>query len=185
METPDSIIYFTPDGKVQVLDKKTGEVKTFNLTGKPFVDENGNIVIPTDKGNLVVKTGVNDKGQPIINIGGAGVPQQEGVLEAAKGPGGIFTFNPSTGAITVYNGQDLPLDPRFSSQGLGFTGTQGGTVGIPAENPFIPPHAPSDEGTERKTSLNLPAWPVEQPLLFAIMLSLVLIGVIAVRRTNS
>jgi hypothetical protein len=183
LETPDKIIYMTPDGKLKIFDKNTGEVQTFDLTGTPYRDANGNIVFPTDQGLVTIGTGVNDKGQPIINIMGPGGLSSEGALEAAKGPGGIFTFNPSTGAITVYNGQDLPMDPRFSSQGLGFVGSNGGTVGIPADNPFSLPPAPSDAGLQRNTSLILPAWP-EQPFWFAAMLLLVLVGVIAVRTTR-
>lgn len=179
-ETPNGTYYIRDDGTIQYVDKKTGQVQNFKLTGSPYTDANGNIVFPTDKGNISFNPGLNDKGQPVINVNGAGI-KDEGALEAAKGPGGIFTFNPSTGAITVYNGQDLPMDPRFASQGLGFVGGPDGTHGIPADNPFVLPPV-TDQGLERNSqkSLLLPSWPEELPL-FALMLSAILVGVLFVR----
>ncbi len=178
-ETPDKIFYLTEDGKLRVIDKKTGQAQDFKITGQPFTDANGNVVFPTDKGNIAFGTGLNAQGQPIINVNGAGL-KDSGILEAAKGPGGIFTFNPSTGAITVYNGQDLPMDPRFATQGISFVGTPEGTRGIPAVNPFSLP--PSDDGSfqRRRSNLTLPAWPTEA-VWFAAMLGVLLIGVLFVR----
>ncbi len=179
-ETPNGTYYIRDDGTIQYVDKKTGQAQTFKLTGSPYTDANGNIVFPTDKGNISFNPGINDQGQPVINVNGAGI-KDAGTLDAAKGPGGIFTFNPSTGAITVYNGQDLPMDPRFASQGLGFVGTPGGTVGMPADNPFVLPPV-TDQGLSRNSqnSLLLPSWPTELPL-FAVMLAAVLMGVLFVR----
>ncbi|MFH1056207.1 MAG: hypothetical protein V1717_00165 [Candidatus Micrarchaeota archaeon] len=179
LETPDAIYYFTDDGKLKRIDKKTGEVQEFDITGKPKSDGAGGVIFPTDKGDITIRPGLNDQGQPIINVNGAGL-KDEGVLEAAKGPGGIFTFNPSTGAITVYNGQDIPMDPRFATQGMGFVGTAEGTRGIPAENPFVLPPETDDSGFERRPTLSLPSWP-SQALWFSLMMAMILVGVIAVR----
>ncbi|MEM4255333.1 MAG: hypothetical protein QXR53_03320 [Candidatus Norongarragalinales archaeon] len=179
LETPDKIYKFNPDGTLTITDKKTGATETFKITGQPFTDANGNVVFPTDKGNISFGTGLNAQGQPIINVNGPGF-KDSGLLEAAKGPGGIFTFNPSTGAITVYNGQDLPMDPRFASQGMSFIGTPEGTRGVPGTNPFALP--PADDGSfqRRRQNLLLPSWPADA-LWFAAMMGVLLAGVLFVR----
>ncbi|HIH20753.1 TPA: hypothetical protein HA244_05795 [Candidatus Micrarchaeota archaeon] len=182
LETPDSI-YYLFDNTLRKIDKATGQQQDFHLTGSPTTGPDGSIIFPTDKGPITIKPGVDDKGQPIITVNGPGF-KDEGPLESAKGPSGIFTFNPSTGAITVYNGQDIPMDPRFATQGMGFTGTPDGTVGLPTQNPFLLPPAPSDDGFNRKTSLSLPAWP-ENPVYFTLMLGIVLVGIAFVRRKHS
>lgn len=179
-DTPTGTYYIRDDGTIRFVDKKTGQVQDFKITGQPFTDANGNIVYPTDKGNISFKPGIGDSGQPVININGAGL-KDSGTLEAAKGPGGIFTFNPSTGAITVYNGQDIPMDPRFATQGINFAGGADGTHGTPAQNPFVLPPAATDDGFQRKNNgLILPAWP-EQAIWFTAMLGLILVGVMLVR----
>ncbi|MBS3070401.1 hypothetical protein J4220_02745 [Candidatus Micrarchaeota archaeon] len=179
IETPDKIYKFNPDGTLTITDKKTGATETLKITGAPTTDANGNVVFPTDKGSVAFGTGLNAQGQPIININGGGL-KESGTLEAAKGPGGIFTFNPSTGSITVYNGQDLPMDPRFATQGMSFVGTPEGTRGVPAVNPFA--LSPQDDSSfqRRKQSLLLPSWPAEA-LWFAAMLGIVMLGVLFVR----
>ena len=179
IETPDKIYKFNPDGTLTITDKKTGATEVLKITGAPTTDANGNVVFPTDKGSVAFGTGLNAQGQPIININGAGL-KDSGTIEAAKGPGGIFTFNPSTGSITVYNGQDLPMDPRFASQGMSFVGTPEGTRGVPGTNPFA--SSPTDDSAfqRRKSSLVLPAWPTEA-LWFSAMLGIIMLGVLFVR----
>jgi len=183
LETPDYAYWFTTDenGKpvLEVRNKKTGEVQQFPITGDMTRDANGNLVIPTEKGPITLNVGTNPQtGNPQLSVEGPGW-KDLGDLLAAKGTGGIMTFNPSTGAITVYNGQDIPLNPDFASKGMGFSGTPEGTQGIPSNNPFGQNRYGT--GTEtRTTPISLPSWP-ENVLLAIAMLFAILGGVAVVR----
>ncbi|MFH0834805.1 MAG: hypothetical protein V1881_00485 [Candidatus Micrarchaeota archaeon] len=176
-ETADKIYRITPDGKLQVIDKKTGAVTEYNTTGKPYNDANGNIVVPTDKGDFRFNIGL-DKGQPTLGVTGPDGLKELAALLAAKGEQGILTFNPSTGAINVYNGQDIPMNSEFSSKGIGFSAdANGNTRGVPIDNPFS---VSGGGNTAVGSGLNLPSWPEELPLA-ALMLMVILGGVLAVR----
>ncbi|PIO06610.1 hypothetical protein COT29_00280 [Candidatus Micrarchaeota archaeon CG08_land_8_20_14_0_20_59_11] len=176
-ETADKIYRITPDETLQVIDKKTGEVTEYNMTGKPSTDSEGNIVIPTDKGDFKFNIGL-DKGQPTLSASGPDGLKELAALLAAKGEQGILTFNPSTGAINVYNGQDIPMNSEFASKGVGFVSdANGNTRGVPIDNPFS---VSGGSSYPAGAGLNLPSWPDELPLA-ALMLAVILAGVLAVR----
>ncbi|VVB68383.1 Uncharacterised protein [Candidatus Norongarragalina meridionalis] len=176
-ETADKIYRLTPDGKLQVIDKKTGAVTEYNTTGKPYNDGNGNIVVPTDKGDFKFNVGLTN-GQPTLGVTGPDGIKELAALIAAKGEQGILTFNPSTGAINVYNGQDIPMNSDFASKGVGFmSDANGNTRGVPIDNPFS---VGGGSSTPTVSGLNLPSWPEELPLA-ALMLIAILGGVLAVR----
>ncbi|MBI5036732.1 hypothetical protein HZC09_05305, partial [Candidatus Micrarchaeota archaeon] len=176
-ETKDHIYYITPDGKLRVMDKKTGTSSEYNLTGQPYQDGN-QIVIPTDSGPLRL-TLSNDNGVPTLQAQGLGLDELLPLL-TARGQNGILTFNPSTGAINVYNGQDIPMNPAFAEKGIGFTGNDdGSSQGVPMNNPFTQ-SASTGTTTDNTPKLSLPAWPTDLAALLFVMLAL-LGAVVAVR----
>ena len=177
LETDDHIYYF--DGEnLRVIDKNTGEATDYAITGREDLG-NGQYAFDTDQGQF--RFGFDmENGQPMLSAEGPNGLNEVLALLAARGDDGILTFNPSTGAINVYNGQDIPLSPEFASKGISFMGDENGrTRGVPANNPFT---ANWDTGgTSNRGGLNLPSWP-ENQLLVALMVSVVLIGVAFVRR---
>lgn len=180
-ETKDHIYYITPDGKLRVIDKNTGKATDYNITGPITKDGNGNLVIPTDKGDFKLNL-TNENGQPTLNAEGPDGLKEVLALLAARGENGIMTFNPSTGAINVYNGQDVPLNPAFAQNGIGFSGNKDGTTsGVPADSPFFAPSSSSSTTTDSAPpKLFLPSWPEELPWA-ALFAGLILFGVVAIR----
>lgn len=178
-ETKDHIYYITPDGKLRVIDKNTGKATDYNITGPITKDADGNLIIPTEKGPFKINV-TNDNGQPTLKAQGPDGLSEALALLAARGQNGILTFNPSTGAINVYNGQDVPLNPAFANQGIGFSGNSDGTSqGVPADSPFFAPTTgSSNNGTPPK--LFLPSWPEQLPWA-ALLVGLILFGVVAIR----
>lgn len=179
-ETKDHIYYITPDGKLRVLDKNTGKATEYNITGQITKDGAGNLIIPTDKGPFKLNL-TNENGQPTLSAEGPDGLKEVLALLAARGQEGILTFNPSTGAINVYNGQDVPMNPAFATQGIGYSGNADGTSqGVPVDSPFLAPTTPGGPGSGTPPKLFLPSWPEQLPLavLFA---GLILFGVIAIR----
>ncbi len=179
-ETKDHIYYITPDGKLRVIDKNTGKTSEYNITGPITKDGAGNLIIPTDKGPFKLNL-TNENGQPTLSAEGPDGLKEVLALLAARGQEGILTFNPSTGAINVYNGQDVPMNPAFATQGIGYSGNADGTSqGVPADSPFLAPTTSGGTGSGTPPKLFLPSWPEQLPLavLFA---GLILFGVIAIR----
>ncbi len=177
-ETKDHIYYITPDGKLRVIDKKTGQAKDYNITG-PIRQDGNEVIIPTDKGDFKFSVN-NDNGQPTLKAEGPDGLKEVLALLAARGQDGILTFNPSTGAINVYNGQDVPLNPSFAEKGIGFSGNpDGSSQGLPADNPFLSPTT-SSTSTSSTPKLFLPSWP-EQALPAMLMFLLVALGVLYIR----
>ncbi|MFA4946220.1 MAG: hypothetical protein WC607_01620 [Candidatus Micrarchaeia archaeon] len=177
LETDSHEFYF--DGNtLRVIDKATGEATDYTITGREDLG-NGQFAYDTDQGRFNFGFDV-ENGQPMLSAQGPNGLDEVLALLAARGDDGMLTFNPSTGAINVYNGQDIPLSADYMSKGIGFMADEnGGTRGVPATNPFT--QAWSTSGSGNRTGLNLPSWPEEQPLL-ALMLALILAGVALVRR---
>ncbi|MBI4360557.1 hypothetical protein HY572_02165 [Candidatus Micrarchaeota archaeon] len=181
-ETADKIFYITPDGNLRVIDKKTGTAKDYKLKdpSNPVKVDGNEFVIPTDKGDFRFSID-NQNGQPTLNAQGPDGLQEVLALLAARGQNGVLTFNPSTGAINVYNGQDVPLNPAFADQGIGFTGAgDGSSQGTVADNPFLDPRKTTESASSRSSALALPSWP-QEGLLFAVLLLAILVGVAFVR----
>ncbi len=180
-ETKDHIYYITPDGKLRVIDKNTGQTKEYNITGPITKDDQGNLIIPTDKGPFKINV-TNDNGQPTLKAEGPDGLKEVLALLAARGENGILTFNPSTGAINVYNGQDVPLNPSFATNGIGFSGnSDGSSQGVPADSPFLaPPSSSSSTTNAGPPKLFLPSIPEQWPWA-ALFAGIVLIGVTIIR----
>lgn len=181
-ETADKIFYITPDGKLRVMDKKTGAATDYKLKdpNNPVKVDGNEFVIPTDKGDFRFAID-NQNGQPTLSASGPDGLQEVLALLAARGQNGVLTFNPSTGAINVYNGQDVPLNPAFADQGIGFTGAgDGSSQGTAADNPFLDPRRTSESTSSRSPNLSLPSWPEENAGLLAL-LAVILVGVALVR----
>ena len=180
-ETKDHIYYITPDGKLRVIDKNTGKATDYTITGSITKDGEGNLIIPTDKGPFKINLS-NDNGQPTLKAEGPDGLSEALALLAARGQNGMLTFNPSTGAINVYNGQDIPLNPAFATQGIGYSGNaDGSSQGVPSESPFFKPSTGSGSTTNNNPpKLFLPSWPESLPWA-ALLAGIVLIGVVAIR----
>jgi|GEM_PF-1915789 len=179
-ETKDKIYYITPDGKLRVIDKNTGKATDYTITGPITKDGQGNLIIPTDKGPFKLNL-TNENGQPTLAAEGPDGLKEVLALLAARGQNGILTFNPSTGAINVYNGQDIPLNPAFATQGIGYSGNADGTSqGVPADSPFLAPTTSNGAGTGTPPKLFLPSWPDQLPLA-ALLAGLILFGIVAIR----
>ena len=183
-ETKDHIYYITPDGKLRVIDKNTGKATDYTITGAISKDGEGNLIIPTDKGPFKINLS-NDNGQPTLKAEGPDGLSEALALLAARGQNGMLTFNPSTGAINVYNGQDIPLNPAFATQGIGYSGNaDGSSQGVPAESPFLKPSSGSGSTTQNgPPKLFLPSVPnqPDQWPLAAMLAGVVLIGIVAIR----
>jgi hypothetical protein len=184
LETKDKIYYFTTDEQgnpiLRVIDKNTGEATDYKITGPITTDAQGNLIVPTDAGAFKFGLGMQN-GQPMLSAEGPDGLSEILALLAARGQDGILTFNPSTGAINVYNGQDIPLSPDFATKGIGFVGDeQGNTRGVPLDNPFTKPWS---ETGYAPAGLSLPAWP-EAILLRAVMVLAILLGVVAIRNAR-
>jgi hypothetical protein len=179
LETEEKIYYLTDDGKLRVIDKETGEAKEYKVTGVSM-DSNGNLVIDTPKGPFRFGLGMQN-GQPMLSAQGPDGLNEVLALLAARGSEGMLSFNPSTGAINVYNGQDVPLSADFQKKGISFMGDENGnTYGVPANNPFTTDWSTTGTSSKR-TGLTLSAWP-ENGWLAALMMLFVLAGVAFVRR---
>ena len=177
LETEDKIYYFDGD-KLRVIDKNTGEATDYVITGSKDLG-NGQFQFDTDKGPIQLGVGMQN-GQPTLTTTDSSGLKEILALLAARGDNGILTFNPSTGAINVYNGQDIPLSSDFTSKGIGFMADQNGnTRGVPVDNPFTKEYKTG--GTAASNGLNLPAWP-EDNALMALMLAAALLGIAFVRR---
>ncbi|PIZ91353.1 hypothetical protein COX86_00140 [Candidatus Micrarchaeota archaeon CG_4_10_14_0_2_um_filter_60_11] len=177
LETEDKIYYFDGD-KLRVIDKNTGEATDYVITGSKDLG-NGQFRFDTDKGPIQLGVGMQN-GQPTLTTTDSSGLKEILALLAARGDNGILTFNPSTGAINVYNGQDIPLSSDFTSKGIGFMADQNGnTRGVPVDNPFTKEYKTG--GTAASNGLNLPAWP-EDNALMALMLAAALLGIAFVRR---
>ena len=179
LETEDKTYYLTEDGKLRVIDKETGEAKEYDVKSIT-TDADGNIVVETDDGTFKFNLGM-ENGQPMLSATGPDGLSEVLALLAARGDEGMLSFNPSTGAINVYNGQDVPLSSQFQTKGIAFMGDENGnTYGIPANNPFTTDW--STTGTSsKKTGLTLSAWP-EEGWLAALMMLFVLAGVAFIRK---
>ncbi|MBI2444976.1 hypothetical protein HYV43_01155 [Candidatus Micrarchaeota archaeon] len=179
-ETKDHIYYITPDGKLRVIDKNTGKATDYTITGPITKDGNGNLVIPTEKGPFKINL-TNENGQPTLNAEGPDGLKEALALLAARGQNGMLTFNPSTGAINVYNGQDVPMNPAFATQGIGYSGNADGTSqGVPADSPFLSPTSSSTTTSGTPPKLFLPSWPEQLPWA-ALFAGLILFGIVAIR----
>ncbi|NUN11365.1 hypothetical protein HUU53_01850 [Candidatus Micrarchaeota archaeon] len=184
-ETPDAQYLFTKDSEgndvLRRIDKATGEVTDYKITGPITRNADGSFNIPTDKGPVTINFGQNEKGEPAVSVKGPGFEEVLATLLAARGQNGILAFNPSTGAISIYNGQDLPLNPAFATNGIGFSGGQDGTRGVPEQNPFAIPRNNNPQPTRQPTDLGaLPSWP-ENVALAILMLTTILAGVLFAR----
>lgn len=188
-DTADHTYQLTTDanGKpvLRVIDKKTGAINDYPLTGAPYVDSQGNVVFPTDKGLFKLNIGENN-GQPTLTATSPdkGILDNLAALRGGNAPGGSLTFNPSTGAIQVFNGQGIPLDNKFADQGIGYFGTPDGVKGVPTSNPFGSLNGQGENVTPPPNALQLPSWP-EDLLLIMAMISLILGGVLTVRRITA
>ncbi len=183
-ETKDHIYAFTKDAQgnpiLRVIDKKTGQATDYRITGEPYRDANGNLVVPTDKGNFVFGFKQGPDGGPWVEAKGPDGLSEFLPLLAARGQNGILTFNPTTGAINVYNGQDIPLSPEFAQKGIAFSGDAAGNVrGVPQDNFFAPP-APTTTAGGGVSPLALPSWPREL-LAFLAMLAALAASIALVR----
>ncbi len=182
LETEDKIYYLTDDGKLRVMDKETGEAKEYEVTGVS-TDSDGNLVIDTPEGPFRFGLGMQN-GQPMLSAQGPDGLNEVLALLAARGSEGMLSFNPSTGAINVYNGQDVPLSADFQKKGISFMGDDNGnTYGVPANNPFTTDWSTTGTSSKR-TGLTLSAWP-ENGWLAALMMLFVLAGVAFVRKTEN
>ena len=138
-ETENYIYQLTVDAKCnqifRLYNKATGQWQTFNVTGAMKQTENG-VILPTDKGDVKINLNQHE-GQPIININGPGFSEKNPFL-FARGPGGMWAYDPSTGMWYAYNGQGIPLDPNFAKRGMSFDGRNGGIYGVPGSNVLAP-----------------------------------------------
>ena len=178
LENKDHIYDFTQPGKLRVIDKKTGKVKEYNINGQITKDGNS-ITVPTDQGPFKFTFDTNN-GKLNLGVDGPdGLKELLPLLKAA-GPQGILTFNPTTGGVNVYNGQDIPLNPDFASKGISYSQSDQGVRGYPADNPFILEDK-TKSGSGDSSKLLLPSWP-ENPFFMLIMLLAILAGAVAVRK---
>ena len=179
LENSDHSYCVSEDGKtLHVVDKKTGKTTDYSITG-PITRDGNSIVIPTDKGPFRF-TIDNKDGKATLGVDGPDGLKELLPLLKAGGPQGILTFNPTTGGVNVYNGQDIPLSPDFAKNGITYTGNDQGGRGYPGQNPFLLDTTKPSSGNSNNQLL-LPSWP-ENPLLILIMLLAILAGVLVVRR---
>lgn len=183
-ETKDHIYAFTKDANgnpiLRVIDKKTGQATDYRITGPVESDGKGNLVVPTDKGNFVFGFKQGADGGPVVDVKGPDGLSELLPLLVARGQNGILTFNPTTGAINVYNGQDIPLSPEFAQKGIAFSGDAAGNVrGVPQDN-FFSPAAATTTQRAATSPLALPSWPRELLALIA-MLAVLAVCVVLVR----
>jgi hypothetical protein len=192
-EDANHLYYLTKDANgndiLRVIDKNTGQATDYKITGPITRNADGSITIPTDKGPFTFSFGKDAAtGAPTLSATGPDGLKELAELLAARGQNGIMTFNPSTGAISIYNGQDIPLSPEFAKKGISFTGdAQGNTIGTPQANLFGPTRGGTAGSTEEKAQqpFTLPSWPNDQPLLAALMLAAVLGLVLVIRRRTA
>ncbi len=184
-ETKDHIYSFTKDANgnpiLRVIDKKTGQATDYRITKDPYNDGKGNLVVPTDKGDFIFGFKQGADGGPWLDAKGPDGLSELLPLLVARGQNGILTFNPTTGAINVYNGQDIPLSPEFAQKGISFSGDAAGNVrGVPQDNFFAPPAATAATQGGGVNPLALPSWPRELLALIA-MLAVLAVCVVLVR----
>ncbi len=183
--TPEQDVHITHNAKgdavVRVQDKKTGDVRELAITG-PARQDGSSVVIPTKEGPMKFDVNVNrDSGAPQITINGPGM-QSTAPLILAQGPNGLLYYDPQTGTWKALNGLGIPADEAFGKYGAQFRGGAGGTSGVPAPDPFGY-QTVLQPVTSSNPLLSLPSWPEYAPA-FALMLSLVLAGMMAIRHRS-
>lgn len=182
LETPDYKYTITtdPSGKqfLNVLDKKTGETKQYEITG-PLRREGNDIIVPTDKGDFRFTLDMQN-GQPTLSATGPdGLSDLAAALLAAKGAGGIIAFDPRTGLWYALNGQDIPWNQDFAKRGLSLYNTPDGMMGVAGDNLFAYPRQQTGSGSSGST-FSIPSFPKNE-IIAALMLGLILMGVVFVR----
>lgn len=169
LENADHAYYITPDGKLRVVDKKTGKATDYNITG-PLTRDGNSVIIPTDKGPFKFSFDTNNGRLNMGVEGPNGLKELLPLLKAA-GPQGILTFNPTTGGVNVYNGQDIPLSPDFAKNGISYNQGEQGPRAYPGQNPFLLSTTPST-GSQNGGKINLPSWPENTAMMITMLLAI-------------
>ncbi len=170
----------TKDGKLIVSDKDGNKLAEYNVNG---VSKDGkDIVFDTDKGPVRMTLGMNENGQPVINVNYPDRDSTGGLLKLLGGVGGALVYNPATGQWELANGLPFGLSPDFSKYGQTIKQDADGTVrGLPTNNLFsLPPE------TSKRAAANplaaLPSWPEDNAAIILIVLGI--LGVAVAIRTR-
>ena len=183
LETPDKIYMITTDKNgnkvLRIIDKKTGKFEDHLITG-PIHQEGDQAVVPTKDGNYKFKFDMQN-GKPYLTVQAPGQAPVTSPLILARGPGGILAFDPNTGTWRIFNGQDIPLNPAFSTKGITYTGTENGVKGVPTQNLLgYAPVTAGAGGLQSNPLLALPSWP-ENLIALIAMIFVVLAGLLFIR----
>jgi len=180
LETANYTYFFTTDAQgnpvLKIFNKKTGETREIPITGTITRDAAGNLVVPTKEGNFQFKMDMQD-GKPTITVNGPGIAELATLL-AARGSNGIMAYNPATGTWELYNGQDVPWNRDFATNGLSVFGSADGTKGIAQASLFAPP-ARTGAGYEANPLAAMPAWP--EGTAFVAMVGAIAAGAALIR----
>ena len=185
-ETADHVYYFTKDASgndiLKVCDKNKNTCTDYKVTGK-VTSDGSTVTVPTDKGPFTFSITQDKSGYPTLNATGPDGFQEIAMLLAAKGQNGMFVFDPYTGLAKILNGQDIPLNRDFASQGLTFIGSQDGTKGTAGYNALtsLPYGALTGSNTGNNALLSLPSVPADDLPVFVLMIGCVLCAVLAIR----
>ncbi|MBU1197660.1 hypothetical protein KJ765_04055 [Candidatus Micrarchaeota archaeon] len=169
-----------PDGTTSTIERVIGEnVKEYAITGEPYRDGE-DIVFPTDQGEFRIALTQQD-GQPFVQATGPDGYRDIAALLAAQGPNGILAFDPRTGLWYAFNGQDIPWNPDFANQGLGYFNSEDGARGVPGSDLFAPARRTGTGDSSQNSLLSVPSIPDNHALLALVLISSIVLGVAVVR----
>jgi|GEM_PF-3036703 len=98
-------------------------------------------------------------------------------VEKLRGSNGIAVYDPDTGTWKVYDGFDIPMDPRFGS---GTTITN--TVNGPSALPYNPYDRPVEEAKELGTTLAELPWAPPSALMLSLFVTFLLMAALLIRK---
>ena len=155
----------------------------YKITGQ-VTSDGKTVTVPTEKGPFTFEFGTNPQtGFPELKVSGPDGFREIATLLAARGQGGIFVFDPTTGLAKILNGQDISLNRDFATKGISYFGTPDGTRGIPADS-LVDLRRSLAYGQSQSNPLDflaMPSIPSDNPLVALLMLLGVFGAVLAVR----
>ena len=170
----------TKDGRLIVTDKDGNKIGEYKVNG--VTKDGKDIVFDTDKGPVRMTLGMNENGQPVINVNYPDHDSTGGLLKLLGGVGGALVYNPATGQWELANGLPFGLSPDFTKFGQTIKQDSEGNVrGLPTQNLFALPPETSKRGTANPLAA-LPSWPEDNAA--TILLVMGILGVAVAIRTR-
>lgn len=160
----------------KIIDKETGEV--YDQAIKNITQTDKGVQIQTADG-LTHDIGFGTQnGKPTLTYNG-----EEQLLRSAQGKNGSFYFDPDKGLYYAENGQFLPLNDSFKSQGLSVKGNPDGSVtGNPGINIF---NQGTQGGGGNAGLFNLPTIPPQGGIIALVLIVALLSGFLVLNERSN